>query len=597
MIDPITVEVLRNRLDAIANEMQATLLRSSVSIILKEGEDCSCGLFDLAGETIAQACANPLHLGIMSPAVLSILRSFPVESMKDGDVYILNDPYLGGTHLPDVIVAVPIMAKGKPVAISTALAHQEDMGGKSPGSMASDSVEICQEGLIIPPLRLYDGGEANQTLFALLRRNVRLPETLTGDLDAQIASVKVGARGYVSMLEEFGAPIVADAIATLSRQAASLTRQRLKEIPDGAYLFHDYVDNDGIDLDRMLRIEVKMLVTDGQVMLDFTGTASQAKGPINLGYWGTVSAVSFVFRAFAGSDIPVNRGSADFVRVVVPEGTLLNPRYPAPVAIRAHTAKRVVDVVFGALAQAVPDRVMAASAGSMSVCSFGGVRSGTSKRFGCTDIVAGGMGARPGLDGIDLVETDITNCMNIPAEALEAHFPLRVVAMNYRGDSGGEGKFRGGLGIQRTLEATDGPIQCSFRSDRHRTAPWGLSGGKAGGKWESYIERTDGTTEEVPSKRVFVLNKGDRLAMRTGGGGGFGDPLQRDVDAVLNDVIDRKVSAHSARSDYGVVIDERAWAVDRTATDDLRARLREQRGPITWLFDRGDGTLEQRNAP
>lgn len=588
-VDAVTREVLRNRMEAIANEMQATLLRSAVSVILKEGEDCSCGLFDLEGETIAQACANPLHLGIMGPAVKSIVRAMPLTTMHEGDVYVLNDPYLGGTHLPDLILAVPIVHDGRVLAISAALAHQEDMGGKSPGSMPADATEVYQEGFIIPPLPLYQRGVKNETLFALLQRNVRLPETLMGDIDAQLASVKVGARGYTQMVREFSEPVVTSTIRSLSQQAEALTRQRLREIPDGVYRFHDFIDNDGIRVDRRLKIQVALSARAGEVVVDFAGTDAQTAGPLNLGYWGTASAVYFVLRAFAGPDIPVNSGAVAPIRVVVPEGSLLNPRYPAPVAIRAHTAKRVVDAVFGALARALPERAMAASSGSMSVCSFGGSDPRSGKRFGCTDIVAGGMGARPDKDGIDLVETDITNCMNIPVEAFEAHYPLRLHATRYRTDSGGAGEFRGGLGIERVIEALDGPIRCSFRSDRHFTAPWGLRGGLAGEKWQTHVERADGRAEPVPSKAVFTLQRGDRLVMLTGGGGGFGDALRRAPGAVLDDVIDGKVSIETARRCYGVAIDEARWQVNENDTQRLRTAMQRERGPVNWLFDRGNG--------
>ena len=588
MVDPITLEVVRNRLDAIANEMQVTLLRSAVSVILKEGEDCSCGLFDLAGETIAQACANPLHLGIMSPAVRAFLEAFPPATFADGDVYVLNDPYMGGTHLPDVILAAPIFANGRAVAVSAALAHQEDMGGKTPGSMPADATEIFQEGLIIPPSRLYERGVPNQTLVNLIKRNVRLPDMVMGDIAAQLASVKVGARAFRVMMDEFSEATVAEAMETLCRQAEALTRRRLAEIPDGTYRFHDFVDNDGIDVDRRVRLEVAVTVQGSDVVVDFTGTAPQTRGPVNIGYWGTVSSVYFVFRAFAGPDIPVNGGATAPIKVVVPEGTVLNPRYPAPVSIRAHTAKRVVDALVGALAQAVPAGLPAASSGSMSVCSFGGIDARSGRRFGCTDIVAGGMGARPTKDGIDLIETDITNCMNIPAEAFEAHYPLRVLKTRYRADSGGPGRFRGGIGIERAIEAVQGPIQCSFRSDRHYTSPWGLRGGLPAARWVTRVERVGGAVETVPSKRVFVLETGDRLIMETGGGGGFGDPLERAPERVLEDVLDGKVSIEAARRDYGVVVTNK-WQVDGAATEDVRASMRRVRGPVTWIFDRGDG--------
>jgi N-methylhydantoinase B len=593
MNDQITVEVLRHRLEAIANEMQATLLRSSVSVILKEGEDCSCGLFDVHGETIAQACANPLHLGIMPPAVQSIFAAFPAAEMHKEDIFVLNDPYLGGSHLPDVIVGAPVMHEGRVVAMAAALAHQEDMGGKTPGSMPADATELFQEGFIIPPLRLFERGAPNATLFALLRRNVRLPETLLGDLDAQVAAARTGVRGFETALAEFGEPTIFAAIRTLAQQAESLTRRRIAEIPDGVYTFHDYVDDDGIRLDHPLRIEVALKVAGDTIEVDFTGSAPQTTGPVNIGYWGTASAVYYVLRAFAGSDIPVNGGATAPIRIVIPEGCFLNPRHPAPVAIRAHTAKRVVDAVTGALARAMPRQVMAASAGSMSVCSFGGLHPRTRAPFGCTDIVAGGMGARPGADGIDLLETDISNCMNIPIEAIEAQYPLRILATRYRPDSGGAGEFRGGLGVERIIEATGGPIRCSFRSDRHRTSPWGLNGGRPGARWRTAVERAGSNElQPLPSKRVFTLEGGDRLHIATGGGGGLGDPLRRCVHAALDDVVDGKISLKSASTEYGVVIDADALTVDLPATQALREQMSAARGQVTWQFDRGEGILE-----
>jgi N-methylhydantoinase B/oxoprolinase/acetone carboxylase alpha subunit len=592
MIDAITLEVLRNRFETIAQEMQVTLLRSSVSVILKEGEDCSCGLFTAAGDTIAQACALPIHLGVMTPAVRAILDTFPPETMADGDVYIVNDPYAGGTHLPDVIIAAPVFSGGRLVAFSVALAHQEDMGGKVPGSMPADSTEIFQEGLIIPPSKLYDHGAPNETLRSLIRRNVRLPDIVLGDLDAELAAVKIGARGFHATVEEYGETAVADAVEELFRQSELLTRQKIVEIPDGSYRFQDFLDNDGLDLDRRIQLAVTLTIRGSDVLVDFEGTAPQCRGPLNIGYWGTVAAVYYVVRAVTGADIPTNAGCTRPIEVRVPEGTILNPVYPAPVCIRAHTAKRVADVVLGAFARAVPGRVSAASNGAISVCSFGGRDPATGRRFGCTDIVAGGMGGRSGKDGIDLIETDTSNCMNIPVEAFEAHFPLRVLRTRYRQDSGGAGEFRGGLGVERVLEATAGPIQCSFRSERHFTPAWGLLGGGPGQTWATHIRRASGEQEIIPSKRVFTLDRGDALVMLTGGGGGYGDPLERAPRQVVEDVLDGKVSVEAARDCYGVVVGDGEGKADLAATEERRRQMHAARGPVTWTFDRGGGQHE-----
>lgn len=591
MIDPVTLEIIRNRLDAITGLMQLTLLKSSVSVILKEGEDCSCGLFKPNGELLSQACANPIHLGIMGPAVETLLQKFPSAGMSEGDIYILNDPYNGGTHLPDIIMIAPIIVDGAVVAISAALAHQEDIGGRSFGSMPADATEIFHEGLIIPPSRLYRQGVRDETLVDVLKSNVRLPEGFLGDIGAQIASVKVGMRSYKAMIEEFGRDTIDEALDALFDQAEKLSRMAIEAIPDGEYSFEDFVDNDGIELDSQIRLAVKLTVTGSNVVADFSGSSSQVKGPANVGYWGTYSAVIFAFRAICNPDIPTNAGMSRPIKMVIPKGNVLNPKWPAPVSLRAHTAKRVVDVLYGALAKAVPERAIAASSGSLSVCSFGGAHE-SGELFGCSDIVAGGMGGRRGKDGIDLLETDITNCMNIPAEALEAHYPLRVVRSRYRTDSGGVGTFRGGLGIDRAIQVVKGPIRCSYRSDRHLTRPWGIRGGGPGQSWQTHILTADGVRHQVRSKAIFELNTGDTLEMLTGGGGGYGDPLERDPGMVLEDVLNGKVSKDTAELDYGVILGLDGLSVDMAATEHLRARNKSKRGAVDWQIDRGGGARE-----
>jgi N-methylhydantoinase B len=591
MVDPVTLEIIRNRLDAISGLMQLTLLKSSVSVILKEGEDCSCGLFKSNGEMLSQACANPIHLGIMGPAVEAVLKSHPSHSMQEGDIYILNDPYNGGTHLPDVIMVAPVVIDGAVAAISAALAHQEDIGGRSFGSMPADATEIFQEGFIIPPLLFYRAGARDKSIVALIRSNVRLPDCFMGDIEAQIASVKVGVRSYREMVSEFGRPTIDEAVDTLFDQAENLTRSGIEAIPDGEYRFDDWVDNDGIDLDVQIRLSVKITVKGTDVVVDFSESAAQVRGPANVGYWGTFSAVIFAFRAICNPDIPTNAGMARPIKMIIPLGKVLNPVWPAPVSLRAHTAKRVVDVLYGALAKAVPGRAIAASSGSLSVCSFGGAYE-SGELFGCSDIVAGGMGGRRGKDGIDLLETDITNCMNIPVEALEAHFPLRVVRSHYRTDSGGAGEHRGGLGLDRAIEVVRGPIRCSYRSDRHLSRPWGIGGGHAGLSWETHIRRANGKREPVRSKAIFELQDGDVLEMLTGGGGGYGDPFERAPEMVLQDVVNGKVSEHAAERDYGVVLNRSSRNIDRSATNVLRETRRAKRGSARGKIDRGDGVQE-----
>jgi N-methylhydantoinase B len=593
--DPITLEVVRNRLDSIAGEIQATLLRSSYSVILKEGEDCSAALFNASGEIVAQSTALPQHMAAFIPAMRRLLEAFPASQARDGDIYTMNDPHDGGTHLPDLIIAMPVLFDGQVVGFSVCLAHQEDFGGKVAGSMSTDATEIFQEGLIVPPLKLYDAGEPNHTLLDLIRRNVRLPSLVIGDISAQVAAVTVGRDRLRGLFETYGHDRATVYLDHLMDYAERLTRARITEIPDGVYRFTDYMDNDGIDLDRRVPISATITVAGDGVTVDFTGTSPQVAGPINAPWSGGAGAAYFALRCVTDPNIPNNQGCYRPIEVIIPKGTLLNPRHPAPVAIRAHTLKRAADVVLGALVQAVPDRVPAAPAGSISCVSFGGVDPRTNTRFGLSDIVAGGGGARPTKDGLELVDTDVSNCMNIPAEAIEMGYPLRVLRYRLRRDSGGHGRFRGGAGVERVLQATQDGISCSYRSERHFIAPWGLFGGGPGEVWRTDIKRAAGGSEPVRSKRAFTLNDGDELRMLTGGGGGHGRPLDRDPALVLDDILDGKISSTRALEAHGVVLDSSGRSIDQASTDTLRAGKRAETSGEPETYDRGD-MIDEANA-
>jgi N-methylhydantoinase B len=553
-IDPVTLEVLRNRFDSIAEEIQLTLLRSSYSVILKEGEDCSAAVFSAAGEIIAQSTALPQHMGAFIPALARIIEEFPAAGMQAGDIYCMNDPHDGGTHLPDLVVAMPVLIDGRVVAFSICLAHQEDIGGKVAGSMPTDSTEIFQEGLIIPPSQLHSAGEPNRTLLKLIERNVRLPRMVLGDIGAQIAAVTNGARRIEELFRRYGSDVVLTYMRHLLDYAERLTRARIAEIPDGVYSFTDYMDNDGIDLDRRVPICATVTICGDEAIVDYAGTSPQVAGPINAPLSGAQASAYFALRCVTDPGLPNNHGCYRPVTVRVPKGSLLDPWPGAPVAIRAHTLKRAADAVLGALVQAVPDRVSAAPAGSISCVSFAGIRSISRERFGLSDLVAGGGGARAALDGIEAVDTDVSNCMNVPAEAIEAAYPLQVLHYRLRSDGGGAGKLRGGTGIERAIRVTEGEITASYRSERHFTSPWGLFGGRAAARWRTWVERADGSREEIASKARLTLKAGDALHLQTGGGGGYGLPWQREPCLVAADVRDGKVSRERALWDYGVAL-------------------------------------------
>ncbi|MFO0997845.1 MAG: hydantoinase B/oxoprolinase family protein [Alphaproteobacteria bacterium] len=549
-LDPITLEVVRHKVEGIANEMEDSLLRSSYSPIVKEGLDASAALFLPDGTTLAQACAIPIHLGTLVPAVGEILRAFPVAAMKDGDIYVLNDPYAGGTHLPDIAVVMPVFHRGHVIALSAAMTHHQDVGGLTPGSVPTNAREIFQEGIRIPALKLRDAGVFNDTLLRLLQLNVRIPEIFMGDLNAEVAACTVGARRLGELAESYGGNRLAAIFATLIDRSETMTRAALRALPAGTYRHVEHMDNDGVDLDQRIRIEVAATIADGTITFDFTGTNRQVRGPLNTVPSGTLAAAFYAVRAITDPDIPTNGGCFRPVRVVLPEGSIVNPHPPAPVNARTATIKAITSTIMGALGQAIPGRAPAGNAGALLVMAFGGRKPGGAS-YVVGDLVAGGSGAGPESDGVDVIETDASNCMNLPAESLEMEAPIRLNRVGLRPDSGGAGSRRGGLGVVREYEILAGDVTFSHRGERHFTEAPGVAGGKPGASAVSTIHRADGRLETVPSKIETILRKGDRLVVETAGGGGYGDPRKRDPEAVRRDIASGKVTPEAARRDYG----------------------------------------------
>jgi N-methylhydantoinase B len=541
-LDPITVDIVRYKLDGIAGEMQSTLLRSSFSPIVREGLDASASLFALDGTTLAQSCSIPIHLATLIPAVAKIIETFPVATMQDGDSYVLNDPYLGGTHLPDIAVVQPVFHRGQPIALSAAMTHHQDVGGMSAGSVPTNATEIFQEGLRIPPLKLREAGIYNDTLVALLRQNVRIPDTVMGDLNAQIAACTVGARRLAELAERFGHNQLGAIFDELLARSERLTRDALRRIPAGTYHCVDHLDNDGIELDKPIRIEVAATVRDGEIEFDFTGTSPQVRGPMNCVPSGSLAAACWAVRALTDPLIPTNGGCFRPIRLKLPKGTIVNPEEPAPVNARTSTIKRIAGTIVGALAPVLPDKVPAAAAGELLVLAFGGKKR-DGERFVVGELIAGGSGGGPDRDGVDVIETDATNCMNLPAEALEMDAPIRLRSVALRTDSGGAGEWRGGLGVVREYEILDGEVAFSHRGERHFSVAQGLAGGAPGASAHSVIYRADGSAETIPSKIVMTLRAGDRLVVQTAGGGGYGDPAARSAEKIGEDVANGKVSA------------------------------------------------------
>ena len=539
--DPITLEVVRNKLDGIANEMQSTLVRSSFSPIVKEGLDASASLFTLEGETLAQATAIPIHLATLIPVVRTMIEKFPVGTAREGDIYIMNDPYSGGTHLPDIALVMPIFSHGRPIAFSAAMTHHQDVGGMSPGSVPTNATEIYQEGIRIPPLKFRDGDRVNQTLVDLLTLNVRVPETFMGDLNAQVAACSIGARRAGELAERYGSnhlPAIAEELLSRSER---LARRAIERIPDGRYHYVDWLDNDGVALDEPVRIEVSVEIAGDRVLIDFEGTSPQVRGPFNCVPSGAYAGAYFAVLAMTDSAIPINGGCFRPIELRLPEGSLVNPREPAPVNSRTSTIKRIAGSIIGALRQARPEDAPADAAAALHVLAFGGAREDGSP-YVVGELIASGSGASRGKDGVDVIETDGSNCMNLPVEALEMDVPIRVHRSELRPDSGGEGEFRGGLGISREYEVLAGEVVFTHRGERHRRPAQGAAGGGPGACAHSVIRRATGAEEVIPSKTLVRLQPGDRIEVDTAGGGGYGDPGARSADRLAADLAGGKVS-------------------------------------------------------
>lgn len=588
-VDLITLEVIRNRLDNIADEMEMTLLKSAFSSIIKEALDASAAIFDSQGRTLAQAASLPAQLGMLMEAVAQVARGFSEDKMDEGDIFILNDPYEGGTHLPDIAVLMPVYYQGKRVAFSGSLGHHQDVGGKSPGSTPPDATEIYAEGFRIPPLKLYEKNKPNETLIRLIQKNVRLPEVTMGDLRAQIACARVGRRRILELIGEYDLETISESMATLMDHSEKLTRKSIEAMPDGVYSFHDYVDDDGIEIGTPIKIMVTVTIKDSSMHFDFSGSSPQVRGPINSVPSSTKAMVYYIVRSVTDPAIPNNDGCFRPITIDLPLGSIVNPRSPAACGCRTIAIKRVVDVLFGALAKAIPDKVHAASNGQLTALAMGGVDPDTGKNlvFLCGVPTAGGMGARPTKDGIDVIDTDLSNLMNQPLEATEMDFPIRLSQIRLWCDSGGAGKFRGGLGYEAEFELLKGEMTLSHRRDRHDFAPWGLFGGRAAPTCKTTLFRQSGKIEELPSKIVTRLQAGDRIRVYTTGGGGNGNPLERDPLMVLDDVLEKRVSGDAAYEVYGVVLANDGKGVDFSKTRALREELAARNGPIWWTYDRG----------
>ncbi len=526
--DPIELEIFKNLYHSIAEEMGAALRRTAFSPNIKERRDYSCAVFDGAGEVIAMGDHMPVHLGSMP---MSVQAAIPACEMAPGDVVMLNDPFRGGTHLPDITLVAPVYVKPRrharpasPDFYVASRAHHADVGGAYAGSMGLCR-EIYQEGFRIPPVRIMRAGVMERDVMALLLNNVRTPEEREGDLGAQIAACHTGAERLREICSRYGIDRARRAAQELLRYSEELTRSFLLRVPAGTYRAEDFLDNDGIT-NTPIKIAVTVSVTGRVsgplVTVDFTGSDPQVEGSVNAVEAIAYSACFYVFRCLLADDVPATAGLMRPIRVITPEGSVVNARPPAAVAGgNVETSQRIVDVLLRALAQAIPDRVPAAASGTMNNLTIGGTDPRTGQPFAYYETIAGGMGARPGKSGVSGVHTHMTNSLNTPAEALEYAYPLRVRRYSLRSGSGGVGRHRGGDGIIREIEVlTD--CEVTLLADRRTRGPWGLAGGEAGSPGKTCVIRSGGSVEEMPGKFSTRLRKGERIRIESPGGGGWG---------------------------------------------------------------------------
>ncbi len=521
-VDPVKLEVYRHLLASVAEEMGAVLRRSAFSPNIKERRDYSCALFDPASEMAALAAHIPVHLGAMPLSVASCVEEL---EMSPGDVAILNDPYRGGSHLPDITLIAPVFMDAGGDAGSRLLgfvanrAHHADVGGKTPGSMGLAS-ELSEEGVVIPPQLLVRGGEVETEVADFILGSVRTPEEREGDLRAQLASIRRGELRLTEMCARYGPEEILRYMGELADYSERVARRFLASIPDGRYRFEDALDDDGVS-EEPVPIVATVTIRGDEAEVDFTGTSPQRPSSVNAPYAVAVSATYYVFRALIGEEVPSNGGILRSIHVTAPEGTVVNPLPPAAVAAgNVETSQRITDVLLGALAKALPNRVPAASQGTMNNVTVGGWDAARGREFAYYETIAGGVGASPGSDGASATHTHMTNTLNTPAEALEYAYPLRVLRYEVRRGSGGEGKRSGGDGVRRDLQVL-GPARACILSDRRRLAPYGLDGGKSGQAGRNVLIRGE-LKKALPGKACFDLESGDVLSVRTPGGGGYG---------------------------------------------------------------------------
>ncbi|MGI9523373.1 MAG: hydantoinase B/oxoprolinase family protein [Hyphomicrobiaceae bacterium] len=572
--DPITFELFKNSIFSIADEMALTVFRTTYSAVLKDNMDYSTGFADGQGRLAAQGLTLPGHLGSVPTAMASIMQHFE-DDIRPGDVFILNDPFDGGMHLPDIFIIKPLFQGDERLAFACTVCHHTDVGGRVAGSNASDSTEIYAEGLRIAPMKLYDAGRLNETIMTFIERNVRVPQLVQGDLRAQLAACHIAERQFAELVQHYGRSRTKALLDEMIDYAERLTRAALRELPDGEWSFEDWIDDDGIDVDQPIRLYVTIRKTDDRMVVDWTGTNPQVRGAINNTLSYTKSASYTGVRSVLPQNIPNNEGVFRAIEVICPPGTVGNGVLPAACAARGLTGFRMVDCLFGALAMMLPDKVKAAGDGGNTGISVGGYDE-ERKPFVYVDFTCGAWGARPWADGLSGNSHMFANMALPSVEVTESEQPISILRYEFVPDRAGAGKFRGGVPYQRDYRLEANEATLSVRADRSAVQPFGLYGGAPGEPSENWLN-PDRKSQKLMSKPTMSFKKGDVFRHIHAGGGGWGDPLDRDPEAVLRDVRNGFLSTERALADYGVVVDTKRWRVIKEDTANRQERIREER--------------------
>ncbi|MFQ5657964.1 MAG: hydantoinase B/oxoprolinase family protein [Candidatus Methylomirabilales bacterium] len=557
-VDPVTLQVIQTRLAGTVQEMQNSLFRTGFSTIIRESQDASCAILNCQGEVVAQHVVLPLHIGAFPACAKGVLRHYPASEINEGDAFIVNHPYLGGSpHAPDMAVLAPIFYQSEWVGFSSTLAHKSDIGGPVPGSCWSRAREIFQEGLHIPPVKYIIRSRPNRDVEEIIAANSRTPELVIGDIRGQVGAARLGERRFCELMEKYGKETILGSYERLFDLTEEKVRREISTWSDGTGGGERFVDSDGIELDRPVRIQVRVEKKGDHLLFDFTGSADQTKGPANIRPTVVRAACSYCLTCLVDPALAINHGLARVIEMRCREGSVVNPFFPAPVNTYNPTVHALVEALLEALSQLTPHKKVADGCSSRSII-IGGRSNKTGKTYVQYEIFGGGSGGRTGKDGVSGTNVNQSNARIAPIEIIESEFSTRLCRFELIPDSGGGGKFRGGLGFVREYEILDHEARFSLRSTKHVVAPRGLQGGLRGKTGQGTLN--PGTKKErvLPSRCSDLgLQPGDVFCLETPGGGGLGNSMERDPGMVLSDVTNGYVSVEMARETYGVVIDEK----------------------------------------